>query len=83
MQYGAAASGNTEVRDEPEGSRSECGGDASDEGFEFGLGEAVEEEVGYDEIVRASSGKVSAFARWVRRRGLEWGFAASQRWRRS
>jgi hypothetical protein len=45
------AGGDAEVGDEPEGSGSEGGNDASDERVEFGLGEAVEEEVGDDEIV--------------------------------
>jgi hypothetical protein len=45
------AGGNAEVGDEPEGSGSEGRSDASDESVEFGLGEAVEEEVGDDEIV--------------------------------
>ena len=45
------AGGDAEVGDEPEGSGSEGRGDASDESVEFGLGEAVEEEVGDDEIV--------------------------------
>jgi hypothetical protein len=42
---------NAEVGDEPEGSRGEVRGDVSDEGFEFGLGEAIEKEVGDDEVV--------------------------------
>jgi hypothetical protein len=45
------AGGNAEVGDEPEGSRCEGRSDAGDESVEFGLGEAVEEEVGNDEIV--------------------------------
>jgi hypothetical protein len=47
------ARGDAEVGDEPEGSGSEGGSDAVDEGVEFGLGEAVEEEVGDDEVVGA------------------------------
>ncbi len=47
------AGGNAEVGDEPEGAGGEVGCDAGDEGVEFGLGEAVEEEVGDDEIVGA------------------------------
>jgi hypothetical protein len=42
---------DAEVGDEPEGSGSEGGSDAGDEGVEFGWGEAVEEEVGDDEVV--------------------------------
>ena len=45
------AGGDAEVGDEPEGSGGEGGSDASDERVEFGLGEAVEEEVGDDEVV--------------------------------
>jgi hypothetical protein len=45
------AGGNAEVGDEPEGFGRECGVDASDKGVEFGLGEAVEEEVSDDEVV--------------------------------
>jgi hypothetical protein len=45
------ASGDAEVRGEPEGSGCEGRSDAGDEGFEFWLGETVEEEVGDDEIV--------------------------------
>ena len=44
---------DAEVRDEPEGSGSEGGSDAVDEEVEFGLGEAVKEEVGDDQVVRA------------------------------
>jgi hypothetical protein len=43
--------GDAEVGDEPEGLGSEGGSDAVDEGVEFGLGEAVEKEVGDDEVV--------------------------------
>ena len=78
------AGGDAEVGDEPEGSGSEGGGDAGDEGVEFGLGEAVEEEVGDDEVVRVwLRGKVRALAWWVWRRVAALGVAASQRWRRS
>ena len=42
---------DAEVGDEPEGSGCEVRGDLGDEGFEFGLGEAVEEEVSDDEVV--------------------------------
>jgi hypothetical protein len=45
------ASGNAEVGDQPEGFGRECGSKASDEEFELGLGEAVEKEVGDDEVV--------------------------------
>jgi hypothetical protein len=45
------AGGDAEVGDEPERVGGEAGDDAGDQGFEVGLGEAVEEEVGYDEIV--------------------------------
>jgi hypothetical protein len=45
------AAGDAEVRGEPESSGGEGGSDAGDEGFECGLGEAVEEEVGDDEVV--------------------------------
>src|SRR5271170_3216813 len=47
------ATGYAEVGDEPESSWCECGGDSGDEGFEFRLGEAVEEEVSDDEIIGA------------------------------
>jgi hypothetical protein len=50
------AGGYSEVGDEPGGFRDERGSDAVDEGVEIGLGEAVEEEVGDDEIVRAFEG---------------------------
>ena len=49
------AGGDAEVGDEPEGAGSEVWGDAGDEGVEFGLGEAVEEEVGDDEVVAGGS----------------------------
>ena len=42
---------DAEVGEEPEGSRGEGGSDASDQGLEFGLGEAVEEEVCDDQVV--------------------------------
>jgi hypothetical protein len=42
---------DAEVGDEPEGSGSKGGGDADDEGVELGLGEAVEKEVGDDQVV--------------------------------
>ena len=42
---------DTEVGDEPKGSWSEGWNDACDESVEFGLGEAVEEEMGDDEVV--------------------------------
>jgi len=45
------AAGDAEVRGKPKGSGCEGGGDTSDECFEFGLGETVEEEMGDDEIV--------------------------------
>src|SRR5215467_13962974 len=44
---------DAEVGDEPEGAWRECWSDACDEGIEIGLVEAVEKEVGDDEIVRA------------------------------
>jgi len=77
------AGGDAEVGDEPEGSWGESGSNASDELVEFGLGEAVEEEVGDDEVVLLFERKVMALARWVRRRTAALGVAASQRWRRS
>jgi hypothetical protein len=51
------AAGDAEVGDEPESSGSERGSEAGNEGVEFGLGEAVEEEVGDDEVVRAFEGE--------------------------
>jgi hypothetical protein len=45
--------GDAEVGDEPEGSGIERGSDAADESVELGLGEAVKEEVGDDEVVSA------------------------------
>ncbi len=56
------AGGNAEVGDEPECSGSEGGDDAGDEGVEFGLGEAVEEEVGDDEVVLFGLGGVKVRA---------------------
>jgi hypothetical protein len=50
------AAGYSEVRDEPEGAGGEGGIDAGDEGVEVGLDEAVEEEVGDDEVVRVFEG---------------------------
>jgi len=47
------AGGYLEVGDNPEGPGTCVFCDAGDEGIEFGLGEAVEEEVGDDEIVGA------------------------------
>jgi hypothetical protein len=47
------AGGEVEVGDEPEGLRGESWRDAVDKGFEVGLGEAVQEEVGDDEVVWA------------------------------
>ena len=52
----AWAGGDAEVGDEPEGVGFEVRGEAGDEGFEFGLGEAVEEEVGDDEVVGCGLG---------------------------
>ena len=46
-----AGGGDAEVGDEPEGFGSVGGGGAEDEGFQIGLGEAVEEEMGDDEVV--------------------------------
>ena len=70
LRGGAWAGGDAEVGDEPEGSGSERGGDAGDEGVEFGLGEAVEEEVGDDEVVGVRAGvKVRALAWWVSEAG--------------
>ena len=43
--------GDAEVGDEPESVGLEGWGEAMDEGFEVGLGEAVEKEVGDDEVV--------------------------------
>jgi hypothetical protein len=45
-----AGVGLAEVGDEPEGSGLELGGDALGESVDFGLGEAVEKEMGCDEI---------------------------------
>lgn len=45
---------DAEVGDEPERSGVESWDDTGNEGFEIGLGEAVEEEVGHDEVVGAS-----------------------------
>jgi len=45
------AGGDAEVGDEPEGAGGEGGGETCDQGFELGLGEAVEEEVSDDEVV--------------------------------
>src|SRR5579871_3410943 len=42
---------DAEVGEKPEGSGGEGGRDSGDEGVEFGLGEAVEEEMGDDEVV--------------------------------
>ncbi len=44
------ALGDGEVGEEPEGAGGGVGGDVLGEGGEFGLGEAVEEEVGDDEV---------------------------------
>ena len=44
------ALGDGEVGEEPEGAGGGVGGDVSGEGIDFGLGEAVEEEVGDDEV---------------------------------
>jgi hypothetical protein len=43
--------GNAEVGEEPDRAGSEGGRDSVDQGLEVGLGEAVEEEVGDDEVV--------------------------------
>ena len=77
------AGGDAEVGDEPEGSWAERGSDAGDEGFEFGLGEAVEEEVRHDEVVGAFEREGESVGVEVRRRAAVFGAAASQRWRRS
>jgi hypothetical protein len=45
---------NAEVGDEPQRIGCKSWGDAGDESVEFVLGEAVQEEVSYDEIVRTS-----------------------------
>ena len=42
--------GDAEVGDEPEGVGGDAGGGGGDELIDFGLGEAVEEEVGDDEV---------------------------------
>ena len=77
------AGGNAEVGDEPEGVGGEVGCDAGGEGFELGLGEAVEEEVGDDEVV-GDCGWVAAKARasvwWVRRRAWAGAAAGSRSW---
>jgi hypothetical protein len=52
-----AGGGDAEVGDEPEGSGLEVWGEMGYECFEFGLGEAVEEEVGGYEIVGMSGGE--------------------------
>ncbi len=45
---------DAEIGDKPERSRGQGWDDAGDKSFQIGLSEAVEKEVGYDEIVRAS-----------------------------
>lgn len=45
------ARGNAEVGEKPKRSRGEMGSRSGDEPIEFGLGEAIEEEVGDDEVV--------------------------------
>jgi len=46
----SAGAGLAEVGEEPEGSGGDLGGEVLGEGVDFGLGEAVEEEVGGDEV---------------------------------
>ena len=53
-----SAGGDAEVGEKPKSVGGECGGDAGDQGFEIRLGEAVEEEVGDDEIILFSVGWV-------------------------
>ena len=50
------AGGNAEVGDQPEGPRGKSGDDSGGQGFEVGLGKAVEEEVGDDEVKPFSLG---------------------------
>ena len=48
-----AVGGDAEVGQEPESARLQVRSEGLDEGFEVGLGETVEEEVGDDEVVAA------------------------------
>ena len=45
-----AGAGLAEVGEQPEGTRGESGGEVVSEGVDFGLGEAVEEEMSGDEV---------------------------------
>ncbi len=65
-----------EIGEDPEGVGSEVRFEPDGELIELGLGQAVEEEVGDDEVVRAGGLEAAGVGGWVLRRVVAVGLAA-------